>query len=105
MSQTVTAILLAALVTFALRAGPVLLLSRRELPGPVRDWLGFIPAAIMAAIIAAELTAKPEFTPGGISLSLLAAVAAALAGVVTRSLFVTVLAGILAFLAAQAWLP
>ncbi|MNL86112.1 hypothetical protein D3C87_2146810 [compost metagenome] len=40
---------------------------------------------------------KPALTPSGISLSLLAALAATLAGIVTRSLFATVLAGMVAF--------
>ncbi len=56
------AIGLSAAVTIILRAFPVLLLSRFAMPQVVRDWLGFVPAAIMAAIVAAELIHKPEFS-------------------------------------------
>jgi branched-subunit amino acid transport protein len=46
------AIGLSAVVTIILRAFPVLLLSRFAMPQVVRDWLGFVPASIMAAIVA-----------------------------------------------------
>lgn len=95
------AIGLSAAVTIILRAFPVLLLSRFDMPRVVRDWLGFVPAAIMAAIVAAELIHKPEFSQSGVSISLLAAIAATLAGVVSRSLFVTVIVGVVAFLIAR----
>jgi branched-subunit amino acid transport protein len=95
-------IIVAALVTCALRTLPVLLLSRSEMPEIFRDWLGFVPAAILAAIVAAEVIYKPEWTPSGISLSLLAALAVTIAGAVTRSLFAMVIAGVAAFMALQA---
>jgi branched-subunit amino acid transport protein len=71
------------------------------MPQIVRDWLGFVPASIMAAIVAAELIHKPELTESGISISLVAAVAATLAGAVSRSLFLTVIVGVVAFLIAR----
>jgi branched-subunit amino acid transport protein len=92
------AIGLSAVVTIILRAFPVLLLSRFAMPQIVRDWLGFVPASIMAAIVAAELIHKPEFTESGISISLVAAVAATLTGAASRSLFLTVIVGVTAFL-------
>lgn len=98
------AIALSALVTVALRAVPILLLARFAMPRNVQEWLSFVPAAIMAAIIAAELIHKPAMTSSGLSLSLLAAFAATLAGIASRSLFVTVIAGVLAFLGLQALL-
>lgn len=90
------AIFISALVTALMRTVPILLLSRFRLAPALQQWLSFIPAAIMAAIITAELLGKPALTPSGVSISLLAAVAA-LAGIVTRSLFATVLAGMVAF--------
>ena len=95
------AIGLSAVVTIILRACPVLLLSRFAMPQVVRDWLGFVPVAIMASIVAAELIHKPEFSESGVSISLVAALAATLAGVVSRSLFVTVIVGVVAFLIAR----
>ena len=94
-------IALATLVTVALRILPIILLSRFTLPGLARDWLDHIPSAIMAAIIAAELIHRPAMTPSGISISLLAAIASAMAGLVSRSLFLTVIAGTAAFLGFQ----
>ncbi len=98
------AIGLSAVVTIILRAFPVLLLSRFVMPQIVRDWLGFVPASIMAAIVAAELIHKPELTGSGISISLVAALAATLTGVVSRSLFLTVIVGVVAFLIARSLL-
>jgi len=91
------AIFASALVTALMRTLPILLLSRFRLAPVVQQWLSFIPAAIMAAIITAEISGKPALTPSGLSLSLLAAIVAAAAGVVTRSLFATVIVGMMAF--------
>ena len=93
------AIAASALVTALMRTVPILLLSRFRLAPVVQQWLSFIPAAIMAAIITAELMGKPALTASGISLSLVAAVISAAAGVVTRSLFATVIVGMMAFTA------
>lgn len=90
------AILASAAVTALMRVVPVLLLSRFRMPPALQQWLSFIPAAIMAAIITAELLGKPALTSSGISVSLLAA-AATLVGIISRSLFATVIAGMVAF--------
>lgn len=91
------AIMAAALVTALMRVTPVLLLSRFRLAPLVQKWLGFIPVAIMTAIITAELIEKPALTSNGISVSLLAAAIAAVTGLVTRGLFVTVIVGMVAY--------
>ncbi|MEB8192652.1 AzlD domain-containing protein [Raoultella terrigena] len=93
----ILAILASALVTALMRTVPVLLLSRFRLAPVIQQWLSFIPSAIMAAIIAAELLGKPALSGSGISISLLAAAAATVVGVLTRSLFATVIAGMVAF--------
>ena len=93
----ILAIVASALVTALMRTVPVLLLSRFRLAPVIQQWLSFIPSAIMAAIIAAELLGKPALSGSGISISLLAAAAAMVAGVLTRSLFATVIAGMVAF--------
>lgn len=92
------AIVASALVTALLRVVPVLLLSRFRMPPVLQQWLSFIPAAIMSAIIAAELIGKPALTDSGLSISLLAAVVATLIGALSRSLFATVIAGMAAFM-------
>lgn len=86
-------ILLSAGITALMRTVPLILLSRFRMAPVVQNWLGFIPSAIMAAIITSELVHKPLLTPSGLSLSLMAAALATVCGIVTRSLFVTVIAG------------
>ena len=98
------ALFVSALVTLLLRVLPVLLMSRLRLGVTARNWLGFIPASIMAAMVAAELILKPEWSSSGYSISALAAAIATLCGLISRSLFVTVLAGVAAFMGLQYWL-
>lgn len=86
-------ILLSAGITALMRTVPLILLSRFRMAPVVQNWLGFIPSAIMAAIITSELVHKPLLSPSGLSMSLMAAVLATICGIVTRSLFVTVIAG------------
>jgi branched-subunit amino acid transport protein len=92
------AIAMAALVTALMRTVPLFLLARFHLPRRLQDWLGFIPSAIMAAIITAEIIAKPVWSPSGLSLSLIATLIATLVGMLTRSLFLTVIAGMAAIM-------
>jgi len=103
-SEIYLAIAISAAVTLALRVMPILLLSRFKMPQKARDWLDFIPGSIMAAIIASELIHKPEFTQSGISVSWLAALTATSVGIASRNLFLTVIAGVAAFLTIQALL-
>ncbi len=98
------ALLVSALVTLLLRVLPILLMSRIRLGLTARNWLSFIPASIMAAMVAAELILKPEWSSSGWSISALAAAVATVSGLVSRSLFVTVLAGVGAFMGLQYWL-
>lgn len=91
-------ILLSAGITALMRTVPLILLSRFRMAPVVQNWLGFIPSAIMAAIITSELVHKPLLSPSGLSLSLMAAALATVCGIVTRSLFVTVIAGMVGIL-------
>ena len=70
------ALALCSLVTLLLRVLPILLMSRIRLGKTARDWLGFIPCSIMAALVAAELILKPEWSASGLSISALAAASA-----------------------------
>lgn len=97
-----TVVILSTIVTVCVRTLPIILLSEVRLPGFIYNWLGFIPASIMAAIIVAELMASPAYTTRGWSISALAATAALAAGVVSRSLLWTVLVGIVTFTGLQA---
>ncbi len=91
-------IAMSALVTALIRTVPLFLLSRFHLPQRLQDWLSFIPSAIMSAIITAEIIAKPVWSASGLSLSLIATLIAVAAGMITRSLFLTVVAGMAAMM-------
>lgn len=95
------AIAAAALVTAAIRAGPVLFLARRNFPVILRNWLAFVPTAILSAIIAAEVVANKETTSFGISVAVLATLATFAVSLLSRSLLATVMASILAYLLFQ----
>lgn len=58
-------------VTYIPRAMPVLALARRALPESVIRWLGFIPAAVLSAMLVPSLIAGKEgldFSPANIFL-------------------------------------
>lgn len=55
----------------------------------------------MTAIVVAELLHKPAMTASGLSVSLLAAIIATVVGGLTRSLFATVISGMVAFTVLQ----
>lgn len=94
-------IAVAAIVTAVIRAGPVLFLAQRNFPVILRNWLAFVPTAILSAIIAAEVIANKETTSFGLSVAFLATVVSFIAGALSRSLLVTVLASIFAYLLFQ----
>lgn len=92
------AIVAAGVATFLLRTAPVLLLARTRLPQLLQQWLAFVPPAIMAAIVAAGIAGAQAMTTWGVSVAVFAAAAAFLAGLATRSLFATVIAGVACYL-------
>lgn len=82
------------LVTYLPRALPLLYLSHKEMPQGLVDWLGFIPAAVLAALLAPELFI--DATNTSITLSkreLLVAIPTLIFALKTRSLGGTVLVG------------
>jgi uncharacterized membrane protein len=56
--QSLLAILLMALVTYATRAGGLWLASRLTLTGRVEAWLGYIPGAILVSLVAPAVLAS-----------------------------------------------
>ncbi|EDW4550589.1 AzlD domain-containing protein [Salmonella enterica subsp. salamae] len=99
----ILAVLVSAFATGIMRSVPILLLSGFRLPVLLQQWLSFIPSAIMAAIITSELLSKPSLTGSGLPLSLVAATAAAIAGIISRGLFITVLTGMIAYSGLRYW--
>ncbi|MDO8964894.1 MAG: AzlD domain-containing protein [Coriobacteriia bacterium] len=89
-----------ALTNVILRALPLAILSRMELPPIVERWLGFVPVSVMAAMVATSV-----LQPDGIWLPpltnpyLLASVPTAVVYRSTRSFLGATAVGILSFLA------
>lgn len=83
-----------ALVTYAIRAGGFLIADRLPETGFVAAWLRHIPGAVLIALIA------PATANGGPP-EWLAAAAAVLAYVLSRNVFATILAGVLAVFVAR----
>lgn len=94
-----------ALANYVVRFLPIAIVSRLELPAPIRRWLSFVPVAVMAALVAGEV-----LRPGGKAVVpwtnpyLFAAIPTGLVFYKTRSFLGATLAGILFFLAFRALL-
>jgi branched-subunit amino acid transport protein len=89
-----------AVTNFVVRAVPLSVMSRLELPGAVRRWLGYVPVSVMAAIVAVQVL-RPD---GRLQITLanpylLAAVPTAVVYKFTRSFLGATIAGVLSFLA------
>lgn len=96
------ALLLGGLLTFAMRFSFIYLLGGAVLPPAGRRMLRFVPAAVLAAIVAPELLLKA----GRLDISLgnsylLAGTAAVITALLTRNTLVTILIGMGFLLALQ----
>lgn len=94
-SKILIVILGASLVNYIPRMLPAVFLSKIRIPGALSQWLDFVPAAVLAALVAQEVC----MPGGGLDLSLanknlLAALPTLAAAILTRSLALTLLAGI-----------
>jgi len=87
-------ILLMGLVTYAIRLGPILFFSQREMPELLRRALRYVPTAVLTAIIVPDV-----LLPGGelalslMNMRLVAGVAAALIAWRTHNVFWTIAVG------------
>jgi branched-subunit amino acid transport protein len=94
-----------ALLNFLIRFVPMAAVSRLELPAPVLRWLGFIPVAVMGALVA-NTVVRPEgrlIAPWS-NPWVLACAATALAYRLTRSFLGATVIGMAAFVAIRALL-
>ncbi|MED4850763.1 AzlD domain-containing protein [Caldifermentibacillus hisashii] len=82
-----------AIMTFLPRAFPLVVLSKIEIPDWGMRWLKYIPVAILSALLAQELLPLEEQQHWKIS-HVIAAVVCLIAGLLTRSLLLTVGVGI-----------
>ncbi|MBN1828007.1 MAG: AzlD domain-containing protein [Deltaproteobacteria bacterium] len=89
------------LVTFLPRWLPLILLSRRRLPSWLIEWLDFIPAAILGALLAPSLmtSGDPRHLDIG-RMDLFVALPTLIVALKTRSLAGTVVAGMALYWAA-----
>jgi len=82
------------LVTYLPRALPLIYLSHKKMPQGLIDWLGYVPVAVLGALLAPILfidTASAAITFG--NLEFLVAIPTLIFAVKTRSLGGTVLVG------------
>jgi len=86
-----------SLVTLLPRILPFIVLRKLRLPAWCMRWLGYIPVAVMAALLGQSLLVPDgHFAPRGDEL--LAAIPALLAAFFSRSLLATVLTGMAAII-------
>lgn len=86
-SATLITILGMALVTFATRAGGLVLMRRVSLAGPVERWLRYVPGAVLVALVA------PIIAQGGLA-TLIATVATIVVAACSKSLVLAMVAGV-----------
>ncbi len=85
-----------AVVTYLPRVFPLLALTGRKLPEVVRSWLGYVPAAVLAAMLLPSLVlVDGRMAINGDNLFLIAALPTFAAAILTRNLFVPVLVGMI----------
>lgn len=95
--EALIAILGMALVTFAIKAGGLLLANRLPQHGFAAAWLKHIPGAVLASLVAPALVT-------GSAAEVIAAAVTTLVYVTTRSLLPAMAAGVLAVYLARLWL-
>ncbi len=82
------------IVTYIPRMLPLAILSRVNIPKGVLDWLGYVPVAVLSALLAPELLLKNgELSINTSNTYLLAAIPCFLAGIYTKNIFITVIVG------------
>lgn len=97
--EVLVVIIGSAAVTFVPRVLPLMVMSRFSLPQWLLRWLGYVPVAVMAALAAQEvLTRDGEIWASWVNPGLWASIPAFLAAVISRSLLVTVLTGVIALM-------
>lgn len=85
-------ILGSAIVTIIPRVLPLVFLSKITLPKRVEIWLHYIPIAVLASLLAQQLFLQPQINYS----DWIAASIAFAAAILTRSLLITVIVGMLA---------
>lgn len=96
-----------AAITYAIRAGGLLLASRLPETGFVASWLKHLPGAVLAALLAPSILAVAPGKPlaeAFLPAETIAAAAVILIYLVTRNLLAAIVGGVLAIYLARLWL-
>lgn len=92
----------AVFLTYLPRVIPLFVLSRMDIPEIVVRWLRYIPAAILAALLAPEIFMKEGVIELSLrNINLLAAVPTFLVAVYKRNIFLTIIVGVLSVILLQ----
>ena len=98
-------LLFGGLITFAIRFSFIYLFGRFHVPEALRKALHYVPPAVLSAIIFPELFIRNETVDLALdNHRLLAGLVAILAAWLTRNIFITILAGMMALLLLQFFL-
>lgn len=97
MSKVLITIILCGLVTWLIRVVPFALVKAATLPKWLLQFLSFVPVAILAAIFVESLLVYHQGQwPSVNTENLIASIPAIIAGVISKSLLVVVIVGIVA---------
>lgn len=93
--ELLLAVFLASAITIILKTAPVTLLGSDSLPGLFRQWLDFIPVAVMAALVGPDIFVNEGNIDISLSnLFLLASLPTLLIAIFTKNYFITIACGI-----------
>ncbi|MFW6022543.1 MAG: AzlD domain-containing protein [Bacillota bacterium] len=85
-----------ALVTYIPRVLPLLILSKLDIPGVIIRWLKYIPAAILAALLAPNLfMIDGEIAVNLKNVNLLASIPTFVVAFYKKNIFMTIIVGVL----------
>lgn len=105
--EALIAIVGMAAVTYAIRAGGLLLANRLPAQGFVANWMKHVPGAVLAALVAPAVFAVApgrSLADAFLPAETIAALAVIAVYVVSRNLFAAMAGGVLAVFLARAWL-
>ena len=88
-----------AAVTFLTRVVPLVTFGKKEIPPLVLDWLRLIPPAVLASLLVPDLfLTNRQFNLNLTNIDLLAAIPSFLVAIYTRSMVLTVAAGMVTYI-------
>lgn len=96
------AFILASLATVLLKTFPITVFKGDSIPRIVRDWLEFVPAAVMAALVGPDVFVyNGSFDLSWRNLFLLVSIPTALAAWFTKNYFATIAVGLALIMTAR----